>query len=612
MSGFQNPGASFSTLDSGVRGSAMRYPHPFFDVAQTYLPVTVKHLFRWCHTYYQMNGLINSVVNKMAQYPVTKLQFKARDKLQEALYTKLFADHLNLEQFCIACNVDYYVFGNAYVSIHYPIVKYLTCPRCSHKSPADATDYKFEAFEFVVQRCARCGSTGLKAKVTDIQVPAKEKIRLVRWNPELVDVKYNEITGDAQYVLTVPQNSAQSIREGNPLFLNHTPQVFIDAVAKSQAILLSPYNIYHMRRENVAGKDMGLGQPLVMPALKDLFLMQVLKKSQEAIANEHIIPLRIIHPAASGNTDPASTMDLGLWQNTIRSELLRWRQDPNYTPIVPLPIGFQYMGGQGKSLLLTNELKQIGEAIVTSMGVPVEFAFGGMSFSGSSISLRMLENQFLRNQTQQTKLVSFIVNSISRFLGIEPCIAEFTSIRTADDVQRKQILVSLAQANKLSNRTLLSEFNLDLRSEQDAIESEQKVQSRLEARQFLNNAENQGKASLIQSRYQTRAQQQVAPGAGGEPQGQPQDPGSGGNGDAQQVQTLSPEEVQKFAASIQNMRPDARASAIEKLKAYVDPASVDAILQALTQAGARKDQREAMRPLPNKLPPRRGAGRASV
>lgn len=605
--GFQNPtsfvaGSNMTGL--GGMGAAIRYPHPFFDVAQTYLPMTVKHLFRWCHVYYQQDGLVNTVVNKMAQYPVTELVYKASNIAQENLFESILDDHLKLGQFCIACNVDYYVYGNAYVSVHFPIIKYLECPHCEHKSPADSVNYRFENFTFKMDPCPKCNRPG-DAIVTDVPIRVRDKIKLIRWNPQDIDVFYNEVTGDASYVLKVPDMTSARIREGNPLYLNTTPQVYINAVAKGQRILLSQYNVFHMRRENVAGQDMGIGQPLVVPVLKDLYLKQVLRKSQEAIAHEHIVPLRIIHPAASGQTDPIRSMDLGSWQSTMRSELLRWRQDPNYTPIVPLPIGFQYMGGQGKSLMLTNELRQISEMIVSGMNVPVEFVFGGMSFSGSSVSLRMLENQFLRNQAQLTKLVRFVINSVARFLGVDPCSAEFVSIRTADDVQRKQLLLQMAQTNKISDDTLLSEFNIDAQDELKKIEEEQKTRSRLESKQFLNNAENQGQALLVQSRYQARAQSTqggTVPGQEGQAPGQ----------EAQGSQALDQAQAQELAKKLKALPPQEQATAMEELKQYVDQNSWMTVQTLLQQEQQAPDQKKALKPAPEKLPPRRSAGNASI
>jgi hypothetical protein len=393
--------------------------------------------------------------------------------------------------------------------------------------------------------------------------------------------------------------------------------VFIDAVKLNQQVLLSDYNIFHMRRPRVAGVDMGIGAPLMMPVLKHLYQFQSLQRAQEAIIHEHIVPLRIIHPMAAGATDPAQTLDLVGFQSTMRAELMRWRQDPNYTPVVGLPIGFQYMGGQGKSLMLVNEMKQMAEFIAVGMDAPIEFVFGGAGFSGASVTMRMLENQFARNRVQLQKLMRFIVNSICADLELAPVEAQFTPLRSADDIQRKTLMLQLGQLGKVSDGTLLSEFDIDAASERPMIQQEVKERNFVERKQFLDNAENQGRASVVQARYGVDAQSEAM-----QRQGMTQDPqqagaqgGQGGQaapgdqGGQQGGSQLSQPQVGRVVKELSGMSPAERTKMIEKLKPYVDQQTYEGIVQKFAQRTAGKS---TMKPLPSKLPPRRGAGSASV
>ena len=43
----------------GMGRSGVRYPSPFFDLGQTYLPPDQKKLLHWCRFYYLTNPLIN-------------------------------------------------------------------------------------------------------------------------------------------------------------------------------------------------------------------------------------------------------------------------------------------------------------------------------------------------------------------------------------------------------------------------------------------------------------------------------------------------------------------------------------------------------------------------
>ncbi len=86
----------------------------------------------------------------------------------------------------------------------------------------------------------------------------------------------------------------------------------------------------------------------------------------------------------------------------------RHRRDPNFKAVIPIPIGIGRIGGDGKAMMLTPELNYLTQTIVGGMGIPQEFLFGGLNFTGSSISLRTLENDFIQNRSQLIDLVFWI------------------------------------------------------------------------------------------------------------------------------------------------------------------------------------------------------------
>ena len=109
---------------------------------------------------------------------------------------------------------------------------------------------------------------------------------------------------------------------------------------------------------------------------------------------ERIVPMDIITPIQMGDASPFQHMSISNWQRSIKKELERFRRDPNYKCIFPVPTKVSRLGGDGRMLLLGPELDQGNKDVIGGMGVPLEFMIGGMSWTGSSITLRMLENLF--------------------------------------------------------------------------------------------------------------------------------------------------------------------------------------------------------------------------
>jgi len=259
----------------------LQYPSPFFDIGQTYLPATIKQMFRWCRYYFLVNPLINAVVAKMADYPVTDIILDTdKPDLKEKWYHFLDSQ-LRYRPFQIELGLDFYAYGNALVSIFYPFIKMLRCKRCGHEKPAADATYRFQNFEFHWE-CSKCSHADI-ATVRDHYVKAPKGIRLLRWNPEDIDIRYNDITGDTEYYYTIPVQIKNDIIMGKKSTVETMPQLFIDALRLRKAVVFSRDNIYHFKRPTLAGKDRGWGTPLILPVLKDTYYLQVLRKAQECL-----------------------------------------------------------------------------------------------------------------------------------------------------------------------------------------------------------------------------------------------------------------------------------------------------------------------------------------
>src|SRR3954470_6766674 len=85
----------------GTNRSGVRYPSPFFDIGHTYLPPSMKALMRWCRYYYLVNPLINSVIHKMSEYPVTEIVIDEKQADIKEKWEVLLGEHLRYRAFQI-------------------------------------------------------------------------------------------------------------------------------------------------------------------------------------------------------------------------------------------------------------------------------------------------------------------------------------------------------------------------------------------------------------------------------------------------------------------------------------------------------------------------------
>ena len=540
------PGSSlrFASTRGRIQGSSsagLNYPSPFFDVAHTYLPVTIKAMLRWCRYYFLTNPLLNAAVCKLSEYPVTDIIIEHESPELVRKWTEYFHEHLRYRSFQVETGLDYHCYGNSFPAVTYEMVKYLKCRNCGFNEAAlrIKNNWLFTSNEFRLT-CPRCGHVG-DAEVYQQFPKNASGVRLLRWNPEDIEIEFNPISGRYTYYYTIPPSIRNDITVGRKDVVADIPQIFIQAVKENKGIIFSPDKLFHLKRPSLATIDRGWGIPLLMPVLKDAFYLQTMKKAQEAILLEHIVPLRAIFPqAASGTSDPFTTINLVEWREHVANEIARWRYDPNYIPIFPLPIGQQTIGGDGKSLLLTGEIQQWSEQMCVGMGVPREFLFGGLSYAGTNVSMRMLENAFIGYIMRQRQLAQWVMQEVSTFLGWPMAKIRFKPFKMADDLQRKALLLQVNQAGKLSDTSFLAECDYDQRDENAIMIKETDQRLAATKKQQIATAEMQGEASLIMAKYQVKAQQaqmqaQQAPVAPGEPGG-PEAQQAGGAPGAQQME----------------------------------------------------------------------------
>lgn len=503
----------------GTNRAGVRYPNPFFDIGHTFLPTSIKSLLRWCRYYFLTNPLINAVIYKMSEYPITELVIDETNKEIKEKWEELLGQHLRYRAFQIEVGLDYHTYGLCAVTIHFPFTKWLSCRQCDFKEKASRLNYRWRNLDYVID-CPKCGASG-PAKVQDYNEKDVRKIRLQRWNPEYIHVDPGFGGADPIYTFQLPLQLRNDINLGKKNVLDTVPDVFIEAMKRGKFIRFTDDNLFVFKRPVISQQDEGWGMPLVFPVLKDTFYLQILRKSQEAIAQEHIVPLRVLFPQAGGaSADPYTTIGLDNWKVRMEQEIAKWKYDQNYIPILPLPIGQETIGGDGRALMLHQEMQAWSEQIVAGMGVPHEFIFGGLQYSGSNVSMRMLENSFIGYRTDHENMLNnFVIRRIANFMEWPAVKAHMRRFKMADDLQRMSLFFQLNQAQKISDQTLLQECDQDPVVESERKSAELDKQLDYQRKMQLAQAHMQADVQAIQMKAQMAAQAAMGPPPGAAPPG---------------------------------------------------------------------------------------------
>jgi hypothetical protein len=501
------------------------------------------------------------------------------------------------------------------VSILYPFHKYLQCRMCGYKERIKRLKFRrqwdFKNFKYTLN-CPRCSHLG-NCKVKDEYYKSYRDIKLIRWNPSDLDIDFNPITREAEYAYNAPEKIRSKVLRKNRRYLEDLPSALISSMKTRRPFILTRENIFHFKAPtpSLESNDEGWGYPPILPALKDSFYLQIMKKSQEAIMLEHLVPLDVLFPASTdANANPYQMINLADWKRRIEGEIVKWRWDPNHKPILPIPIGHQRIGGNGRAMMLTQEIRAWSEHIIAGMGVPQEFVFGGLSWSGSSVSLRMLENQLLTYRTMHEHFLEhFLIPNIARFMGWREVKVHMREFKMADDMQMKQMLMSLNQLRKISDKTLLSEFGKNSLDEARMIEQELLRSLNIQKLDTLYKAQIQGEAQQVQTKFQIKAQESMQKaqmkqqqemaqaGMGQQVPGQEQ-PGQQ-QGEQQQGGVNVVELADAYARKISSLDETAQAQVLQRMQGE-SPQLHDLVRQKMSTNAAATQE-----PLPEQRPPRR-------
>jgi hypothetical protein len=505
------PVTTTSVDSNGISDTIRRiaYPSPFFDISRKYLPSHIKEIMAWTQYFYAISSVINPIVNKLSEYPVTDIMYGNIDESQRKSWERILEHSIDIRSFLIELHTDYFVYGNGFAMFHAPFVRYLACTHCKHKETAKSVKYTIVigggswAFQGVCQKCKQT----TKYKIEDIIIRNKSKARVTRVSPLNMEIEHNEFNGDTVYIYKIPRSLKRSIIGNVKVALDTTDKLVIDAIVANKDIQLDNDRIFHMKRPTMASLWKGWGTPALLPVLKDIHYYYVLRKANEALALQRIVPLMILFPQANADVTPFQHLNLGNWRSQVEEELSKWRRDPNYVPIMPLPIGNQLLGGDAKQMMVTQEQEMVGKSIAAGLGVPIEFIMGGLSWTGSSVSLRILENAFLNLRNYDLKFINqHLIPKLARVYKMPKIEVQFTKFKMADDIQAKSQAFNLMQAGFLSRKSVLEQDGYNNDTEMEQMEKEHITLNRIQNSDMLATQEMQNVLQIMQTKNQIIAQ----------------------------------------------------------------------------------------------------------
>ena len=541
-----------------------RYPDPFFaDYSHLRLPKSIGAAFNYAHYFFLFDPVISPILRKRAEYVVTEVVYNSDDTDLVEKYRVLYDETLHIKDFLLRVAYDLSVYGNAFASVFFPVKKLLVCPSCKETKSVDAWEYQIdETLDFKI-RCA-CGFHG-KALIRERLLRRSKRIGLILWDPRNITITPTGL-GDYEYMLTIPANLQARISVGHRKTLETVPQDFITCVRTKRKMKFKKEGLFHLRSATVSSSQYsGWGIPAIFSAFKNSFLLQTIRKANEVTALEFVHPIRILYPGKDAQAGPmpgqygGTTIKPSEFTDKVSNIFRRKRRDPTEPFVSPFPLGYQEIGGNGRALYMLQEFKELSELTSISLGMPPALSFGNASYSSASVSMRMLENQFLNDHTQLEKLLGWTTKKISSVMEWPYIKLGLTEFKMADDLARMGFMAQLIGQGKLGSNRLLGHLGTTFAEELESMKKEAEAEGELFLIRQVATSRAQAQAEALMGKEQMEFNnaygQQQPPQEGGQPPPEGQGPPGGQPPPpeqmAQQILQLPEEQRGQFMAQLQ-------------------------------------------------------------
>lgn len=471
------------------------------SIYSSYLPNDIKEVFKWVNFIIANVPKVQSALDKYSSVAITSINYLSEDLTELGSddansWKNILEEKLRIKPIIKEIAYNYTLYGNHFVSVNFPMNRVFICPSCKKESSrfmienqkiTPKIDPKNKNSFVINTVCPHCKQQ-VDMTFKDIPIKDLEKIKIIHWNVNSIELYEDNITGMKTFYYTPGGQEKDLIKKGNKDKIFNLPSDIITAALNNGKVKFNEDKIIHLPHKRLCGNDTGWGIPKLTSAIPDMISLLLLRKSNEKIYTDMMFPLRALVPRVNGvdQNSMYGFIDGSQMSRKIEATITRWKKDPTAIQFFPIPLEPVTVFGEGKQLNLSNEIEAYSDMILSALGIPREFISGGLAYNGSSVSLRILQNELLDLVNGLETIVNFIIDKISNFIHKKKIRIKLIPIKLIDDAQEKQLMLSLLQAGKVSGHTALNFFDIDYRQEQSRIEKEQKedIRRQLEMQQY--------------------------------------------------------------------------------------------------------------------------------
>jgi hypothetical protein len=476
------------TMSGVAQAGVGKFPNPFCDIASEYIPSDLDEIFDWCSYLYLSFGAYRSASRRVVRYFITEIAVEGQSQDEQDRFEELLLEKVGIVNALSEIGDDFMTYGNVFISLFLPFDRFLVCRECHAAVKAGLVDYRYDhrAASFS-GKCVACGHDGLFI-ADDRRSPDTSRVRVIRWNPKRIRLRVHPVSGRTNYYLSLDAEFIRNIREGRKFYIDDTPRSMLKAVAavkdNSEALyMFSDDQIYHFKENTLSGIPVvGWGIPSILPNFKLAYYIQLLRRMDEAIALDYIIPFRVVYPktGGSGAGDPIVNINMQAFGQKMQEMVTAKRSNMTDLQAVPFPIGYEMLGGEAQALSPKESIAYAMDELLNAIGYPADLYRGSLQLNVFPVALRLFEKTWGSLVTGFNDVTQWITRRLCSHFMYGDMTARMLSVTLADDIERKALALQAAAGMDISKATAYKPFDIDYLEEQKSVIEEQELIQRLQ------------------------------------------------------------------------------------------------------------------------------------
>jgi len=484
----------------GGMGAGTSYPNPFDDLASLAIPQNFRSALYWCEYVFSMFGTYRMAMERIISYFLTDISILNASEDEEEKWKSFLGDIVDAKSVIQNKLRNRMCYGNSFSSVVVPFRRFLSCPKCGNMFLLREVYNNKAAFNFQWQEpefhasCPHCKvGSGYRGKwnVRDEQEDLEKKLKIKVWNPHEIEILHDPYTDETAYLWRIPEDYKMQVRKGHLFHLERAPKEVLQAIHHNQWYRFHPDALFHMKEPTLSGIICrGWGLPRILSNFRQIWYVQVLRRFNEAIALDYVVPFRILTPApAQGSTgrggmsiDPMSMFAGHDFRGLARKMIRDRRRDPASIQVFPFPVNFQMFGADANQLAPRDLMDQGLETLLNDAGTPIELYNGSLQLQTAPVALRLFESTWHHLVHDANSFLAWLVRQVSQIMSWEAVDAELKRVTIADNLEKQMMAAQLMMSQQLSGSTVLGDLGFVWKKEQKQIAEEARYQSELQSR----------------------------------------------------------------------------------------------------------------------------------